>query len=104
MKSYNVRFLEVAVGDLEEIVMYIAKDSKEDATKLYNLIIEKAKRLATFPNLGRQVPDKKICKIGFRMVIISSYIMFYRVIDEDVVIYRILHGRRNYPNLFEEYK
>ena len=99
MENYSVEFLQIAIDDLEEIVLYIAKDSVQEAMKMHDEIANKSKKLSTFPKLGREVPDQKMRKMGFRMLAISSYIAFYRVIDKKIYIYRVLHGRRNYPIL-----
>ena len=39
---------------------------------------------------------------GFRILGIKPYLMFYRVINKDVFIYRIIHGATNYPLLYEK--
>ncbi|HHY38315.1 MAG TPA: hypothetical protein GX507_05245 [Clostridia bacterium] len=36
------------------------------------------------------------------MVIVHPYIAFYRFIGNKVVVYRILHGARNYSHLLKE--
>ena len=100
MMEYKVKFLEPALNDLEEIILYIAQDSKTAALKMHDKIINKSKKLETFPNLGREVPDKKMKESGFRMLIIDSYIAFYRIIGDTIFIYRVLHGSRDYPRLY----
>ena len=102
MKAYNVRFLREALEDLEEIVLYIAQDSRQAALRMHDRIIEKANDLATFPKRGRLVPDKKVSAAGYRMLGIKPYIAFYRVIGNDVFVYRVLHGATNYPLLYEK--
>jgi len=107
MEKYKVEFLQPALDDLEEIVLYIAKDSVTAALKMHDEIIAQSKKLEIFPKLGREVPDRKLSESGFRMLIISHYIAFYRVIDNVIYIYRVMHGARNYPMMFngcENYK
>jgi len=101
METYDVRFLQEALDDLEEIVLYIAQDSRAAALRMHDKIIEKASDLATFPKRGRLVPDKKMSAAGYRMLGIKPYIAFYRVIDHNVFVYRVLHGATNYPLLYE---
>ncbi|MCL2409944.1 MAG: type II toxin-antitoxin system RelE/ParE family toxin [Oscillospiraceae bacterium] len=102
METYDVRFLQEALDDLEEIVLYIAQDSREAAMRMHDKIIEKANDLAVFPKRGRPVPDNKMSAAGYRMLGIKPYIAFYRVIDQNVFIYRVLHGATNYPLLYEK--
>jgi len=101
MEIYDVHFLKEALEDLEEIILYIAKDSRRAALCMHDKIIEKANDLTTFPKRGRLVPDKKMADAGYRMLGISPYIAFCRIIDRNVFIYRILHGAGNYPTLYE---
>ena len=100
METYDVRFLQEALEDLEEIVLYIALDSRKAALHMHNKIIEKSNDSSIFPKRGRLVPDKKMSAAGYRMLGIKPYIAFYRVIDSNVFICRVLHGATNYPLLY----
>jgi toxin ParE1/3/4 len=102
METYSVHFLQEALDDLEELVLYIAQDSREAALRMHDRVIERANDLMIFPKRGRLVPDKKMGEAGFRMLGIKPYIAFYRVINHDVFVYRVLHGSSNYPMLYEK--
>ncbi|MEW5785063.1 MAG: type II toxin-antitoxin system RelE/ParE family toxin [Bacillota bacterium] len=96
----RVEFLQTALDDLEEIVLYIAKDSKAVAMKMHDKLVASVYRLATFPKLGILVPDKKMREAGFRMLIIEKYLLFYKFYNE-IIILRVAHGVRDYPRLLE---
>jgi plasmid stabilization system protein ParE len=102
MEAYDVRFLQEALDDLEEIVLYIAQDSRAAALRMHDKIIESINNLATFPKLGRLVPDNKMSAAGYRMLGIRPYIVFYRMFGHNIFIYRVLHGTANYPLLYEK--
>ena len=102
MEAYDVRFLEEALDDLEEIILFIAQDNPAAAMRIHDEIIRKADNLTTFPKLGRLVPDAKMSKAGYRMFLVGSYIMFYRIVGQNVFVYRVLHGATNYPVLYEK--
>jgi addiction module RelE/StbE family toxin len=102
LETYDVRFLQEALDDLEEIVLYIAQDNIEAALRMHDKIVEKANDLTIFPKRGRLVPDKKMAAAGYRMLGIKPYIVFYRVIGHCVFIYRVLHGATHYPLLYEK--
>jgi len=102
METYDVRFLQEAFDDLEEIVLFIAQNSLQSALRMHDKIIEKANDLTIFPKRGRLIPDEKMSAAGYRMLLIKPYIAFYRIIDRNVFIYRILHGATNYPSLYEK--
>ena len=100
MGNYKVLFTQAALEDLEEIILYISKDSKNNAIKFHNKIIDKANNLKIFPKLGLLLADKKMRDSGFRMLIIDKYLLFYKIYENEVSILRILHGSRDYPQLF----
>jgi len=100
METYDVQFLQEALDDLEEIVLYIAQNSRQAALCMHDKIIDKANDLTVFPKRGRLVPDNKMAAAGYRMLGIKPYIAFYRVIKKNVFIYRVLHGATNYPLLY----
>ena len=102
MGTYDIQFLQEALNDLEEIVLYIARDSRQDALRMHDKIIEKINDLMIFPKRGQRVPDKKMAAAGYRLLGIKPYIAFYRIIDRTVFIYRVLHGATNYPLMYEQ--
>ena len=97
-----MHFLQEALDDLEEIVLYIAQDSSAAALRMHDKIIEKSNDLKIFPKRGRLIPDRKMAAAGYRMLGIKPYIAFYRIVDHNVFIYRVLHGATNYPLLYEK--
>jgi addiction module RelE/StbE family toxin len=101
METYNVLFLQEALDDLEEIVIYISHNNQAAAVKMYNEIIQKVNDLSFFPKRYRLVPENKMSKAGYRALPIKSYIVFYRIIDSTVFIYRVVHGATNYSLLYE---
>jgi toxin ParE1/3/4 len=102
MDAYNICFLKEALYDLEEIVLYIARDSQIDAFRMHDKIIEKTNDLSVFPKRGRLVPDEKMNEAGYRILEINPHIAFYRILDQDIFIYRVIHGAANYPLLHEK--
>ncbi len=104
MKNYKVEFLPAALQDLEDIFDYILlEESKEMAEEVLDRIMSSLERLETFPNSGSFVPDKKLRSLEIRMVVTSPYLAFYRILEDKVLIYHIVHGARNYKDLFNRY-
>lgn len=105
METYKVTFLQSALDDLQEIVLYIAADSKENALIWHDKLVGTANKLALFPMMGVLVPDKKISRMGFRMFPIGNYLLFYKIYEQDkeVTVLRVINGSRDYPNLFTDY-
>ena len=102
METYDVRFLQEVLDDLEEITLYIAQESHQSALQMHDRIIEKANDFSVFPKRGRFVSDKKMAAVGYRILGIKPYLVFYRIIERNVFIYRVLHGAMNYPMLYQQ--
>ncbi|MBK5263079.1 MAG: type II toxin-antitoxin system RelE/ParE family toxin [Peptostreptococcaceae bacterium] len=101
--KYQILRTDKAEEQLREIIFYIADVSGNvDIALGYLDKIETAiNRLQEFPESG-SIPGYSILKKqGYRVVIIESHLVFYKINEEDktVVIYAIMDGRREYRNL-----
>ena len=74
---------------------------QDDVQTAIPLLIKATNKLETTPRIGRIVPELE--NYGFREVIYQNYRIVYRVIgDEDVEIFAVLHGARNFKKAFHE--
>jgi len=92
MSKYKIVILQIAREDIGEIFFYIATDNPTAAHAMTDKIIDKIDTLAELPLIGKIVPDNELAKQEYRMLNIDSYIAFYKIIDDEVVVYRVLHG------------
>ena len=51
-------------------------------------------RLRDYPLSGRLAQDEALYRMGCRLLVIGKYICIYRLIGDDIVIYRVADGRR----------
>ena len=88
----RVLWLLRAVDDLERIHDFIARDSRSAALAETEKVLVAVKRLGDYPALGRpgRVPDT-------RELVVSSYVVAYRVRAGAVQVLRVLHGARRWP-------
>jgi len=98
---YKINYLQKALDDLDEIHLYIANDSLAVADKIVNNILDAIGGLETFPFTGGSSADRLEVKGDYRMIIVKPYIIFYRVINMQVIIYRVLHSRRYHSALLD---
>jgi len=82
-----------ALSDLEGIADYIATDSSTYASSVVKKILAQTRVLAHFPRAGRKVPE--FDEENLRELIVYSYRIIYRVLEDEVVIAAVIHGRRN---------
>ncbi len=96
--SYRVIFAPRAIQDLEDAVTFIAANDAQAAERLGNALIDQAKILTTFPELGRRVPE---FQDGSREIVFRSYRIIYRV-DRGrkmIEIARFWHVTRGTPEV-----
>jgi toxin ParE1/3/4 len=89
---------EAAYYDIDSMFAYISRDSKQAAEKLRLRVYEGIKKLPDFPEMGPVIPEEDApgAQHGYRRIAVNPYIVFYRVLEDRIVIARVLHGRQNW--------
>lgn len=86
------RLSALAEQDLDEIWSYVVEDaSLAIADRLIDAIIDRFELLAEQPRMGRLRPE---FGAGVRSFSVENHVIYYRH-DRDVLIARVLHGRRD---------
>lgn len=92
-----VKWLKVALANLDTEAEYIARDNPPAAARTLQRIVDAIEQLERYPAIGRpgRVP-------GTRELVVAGtpYIVPYRVRSGQVEILRIFHGARRWPNSF----
>jgi toxin ParE1/3/4 len=88
--------------DLDEIWLYLAgrSGSMDVATRLIDTITSRFFFLTAFPYAGR-ARDADLGP-GTRSVVVGEYVIVYCTEGDDVLILRVVHGRRELDLLFGE--
>ena len=78
-----------AIASLNEEMAWIAQSNPLAAQRLSEQLREAVDRLDQFPNRGRrgQISDT-------REIVVREYIIIYRVRSSQVIVARVIHGRR----------
>jgi len=93
----KIRISEDAYADIDEMFSYISAENKTAASTLRQRIYTGIKGLNNFPYKYPVVQTEDIpgATPGYRYMVVGSYMVFYRVLDDAIVIARILHTRQN---------
>ena len=83
--------------DIDEIAYLIGSDNYGAMVRWLFEVQRSFQLLAEFPGLGPARPE---LRPDLRSFPIGSYLIFYRPIPGGVEIVRVLHGRRDLPELF----
>jgi toxin ParE1/3/4 len=90
---------KLASQDLNEIADYFAVNNVRAGERFFNDFNGKCKQLVAFPNSGKSYD---YIYSDLKGVPLSSYIIFYRVIEDGIEILRVISGRRDLPSVFRE--
>ena len=82
-----------AVDQVEQIGLFIEKDSAFQARRVVQLIIKETRKLRAHPRIGKMIPEVE--QDRYRELRVFSYRIFYKILDEDrIAIVGVVHGRR----------
>lgn len=95
-EKYSIRYLSTAEKDIEDIFNYICQDNPSAAQDLLEKFDEKIYKLASHPFLGKIPNDIRLKRLGYRILTIDNYLVFYVVKTTTIQIRRIIHGARRY--------
>ncbi len=91
---------ETARADVKEIWSYIAEYNTGSATDVIRDLARKFDLLEANPKLGREQDG---LLVEMRLFPYKNYNIYYFPIEGGVEIYRVLHGRRNIEEVFEDF-
>ena len=98
-KKHKIKYLPIAQKDLIDIFDYIREDNPSAAKKFIDKIDKSISKLESFPQLGVLPKDDRLELLGYRMLVIDNYLVFYVVKGNIVEIRRVIHGSRRYSFL-----
>ncbi len=95
----NAELSELAVFDLDEIWLFISRDSAYYADKTIDDLIERISMLGLNPKAGTA---KGELLLGLRLFPYNDYNIFYFPTDTGVEISRVLHSSRDSVQIFNK--
>ena len=93
----KIIWTEPAVDDIENIKLYISKDSEQYAIAFIERIIESIEKLGKHPKMGRVVPEEN--DESLREIIIGNFRIMYQIDKDAVLIMTIIHGSMDFKGI-----
>lgn len=93
---FTIRYLSTAQRDLLDIFQYIKKDRPQAASGLLDKFDKSIAQLAANPKLGIIPKDERLKRLGYRVLVVDKYLVFYVLKSKKVQIRRVIHGARKY--------
>jgi len=91
---------EPAENDLDSISDFIAADSPTEALRVIREIRSAISLIGLMPGMGH--PRSEVRDKAFRFWSVYSYLIAYQYNDEEVIVYKIIHGARDLREIFDD--
>jgi toxin ParE1/3/4 len=93
----QIKWPRKARQDLRDLRAYIAEDNPQAAAAVARSILQAVERLPGNPAIGR---PGRVMDTRELVVAGTPYLVPYRVMGDAIVILRVLHGARQWPDRF----
>ena len=100
-KKYEVIITPSAQKDLTEIKSYLTNVLKTSSSSIFEKFLEQVKILKVHPFTYKVHQDPLLKLVGYRIIPIDNYLMFYVIKSNIVQIHRVLYAKRNYLQLLD---
>ncbi len=96
--NYMINYTPTAKSDFASLIDYISDDDIDAAYMMADKIDNAIQSLSEFPYKGSIPNDSQLRLRGFKLLVVSSYIVFYKPDKntETVSIIRILSSRQDF--------
>ena len=98
--QYSVLVFPKAEEDFVEVRTYFEERLKTSANPLFQKVLKTIDLLEENPLIFPLLKDPYLNQLGYRMVPIDNFLLFYLISGPNVEIHRFLYGRREYHLLF----
>jgi addiction module RelE/StbE family toxin len=88
----KTEFSPVALADLEEIALYIARDNPRAAEQWIDRLIDRAEKAAVLPRAGKIV--RELGDPDIREVYLRTYRIVYRIETKRILVLTVFEGHR----------
>ncbi|MDR1996930.1 MAG: type II toxin-antitoxin system RelE/ParE family toxin [Candidatus Margulisbacteria bacterium] len=96
-RKYRIELLFSAQKDIDAVVEYFLARNLQSAAAFLDSLEQTLGRLALYPQFARISKDKQLAAEGYRVALLEyEYLLFYKLQQKTVFVYRVIDGRRNY--------
>ncbi|MGO9632274.1 MAG: type II toxin-antitoxin system RelE/ParE family toxin [Steroidobacteraceae bacterium] len=88
-----------AIADFDAIYDYISRDNPRAAAQVLRSLDRSIQLLSDPPKLGKVFRHRQL---PLRLLTHNDYLVFYRERPGVIEIVRVIHGRRNIPDILDE--
>lgn len=100
-EKFSPEYLPITVNDIDDIFELISRDNPSIGKQIIDEFDKNIGNISSFPKMGYPPKDKRLQSLGYRVLVIRNYLVFYVIKEKEkiVEIKRVIHGRRRYSFL-----
>ena len=98
-QKYSVLIFPTAENDLLEIKEYFENKLKTTVNNLFEKFDKQIGLIENNPLIYPLVSDTYLNQLGYRMIPVDNFLIFYIISDNTVQIHRFLYGKRDYLHI-----
>ena len=103
---YILKFSKLYDADVDSSYNYIRENlgAPMAAENLIREILKKLNAIKENPRIRPLVQDKYLASLGYRLISVKNYMIFYIIgeDDEHIKVIRFLYSKRNWINMLKE--
>lgn len=101
MDNYVLTLLPAAFDDLDAIGdFYLENVGPTSAQGIIDKLLDDLELLTSFPYMAPRHSDPELAEKDYRKLVLNkTYVAVYKVMDRQVVVYRVVNGATDYPRL-----
>jgi toxin ParE1/3/4 len=103
--SLRVAIRPAALLDISEQHAHIAADNPRAAKDFLEAVHDILDKLAEYPDIGRECVFRSASLKSMRQIPVVGYqthLLFYRAIENNLVLERVLHAARDIPGILDD--
>lgn len=103
--SYRLQIQPTAEADVDQVAVFIAKDSVERALRFYDSVEVTYRTILEYPERWPEFESDHPALAGVRKLAVhrySKFLVFYQIKQRTVRIIRVIHGARDLASVLLE--
>ena len=92
----KVRFSRLALAELDRVLAELAERNPRTSARFLNRVEQMSAQLGRHPKAFQQVLNRP--DVRRAPLLRYPYLMFYKVVNDEVLVLRIAHGARKEPD------
>ena len=97
--TYKYRILKSANDELDDIILYLSKNSKSAARKFIDAYEHQLDLICSGKVSYGLSRMQELARLGYHTALVGNYMFFHYIENKTIVVAHIFHQRRDYSSI-----